>query len=218
MYKDYTNLNFDFLKQKGGVGFVDSWEFNKHNSYAQELYQGVLKRIDLYEEFKEGALDNFCALILPMSVDQIWLFRHKELLFSYLEQGGIVLNFVASFCEYLPNLSLYEQSMTPIRVREIKLSKHIICDGVREYDINYRRGVKGFFSRGFLNPPQKAEIILTDSDGKCVAYIDRSSSKGIILNTAGADFFAYSLYDHDSSKRMPLNTLLWLENELKAKV
>lgn len=215
MYLDYTKYDFSYLKEKGGVGFLDSWEFDTHNSYAQDTYKGALKRLDIYEDLKKDVLKGFCALILPMSVDQIYLFRHKELLFEFLDKGGVILNFAASFCEYLPNLALYQPSATPIRIRELKVSSHPIFKGVREYDINHRRGVKGFFNRGFLNPPAKAEIFFTDSDNACVGYIDRHSSKGVILSTAGADLFGFGSFEADTSRRMGLNCLLWLESLLK---
>ncbi len=217
MYLDYTNYDFSYLKEKGGVGFLDSWEFDNHNSYAMNIYKGALKRLDIYENLKKESLESFCALILPMSVDQIYLFRHKELLFDFLDKGGVIFNFAASICEYLPNLALYQQSPTPIRLREVKPSSHPIFKGVNAYNMNHRRGVKGFFNRGFLTPPKDAEILFSDSDDKCVGYIDRHSSKGVILSTAGADLFGYGSFEADTTRRMGLNCLLWLENLLQKK-
>jgi len=50
-----------------------------------------------------------------------------------------------------------------------------------------------------------------------VGYIDRHSSKGVILSTAGADLFGYGSFEADTTRRMGLNCLLWLENLLQKK-
>ena len=109
----------------------------------------------------------------------------------------------------------YEASAIPIRIREIKLLNHPIFRGVKDYDLNYRRGVKGFFNRGFINPPKNAMWIMKDSDEKCVGYIDKSTTNSLVLNTAGADLLWFGWFELSTAKRTGLNLLLWIENYLK---
>lgn len=218
-YLDYTNLDLSCINNCGKIAYLNSWNKDKDALYNQIVYQNVIEDLDIYTELKSSKLKPFCALIIPMAVDQIWLYRNKELLEEFLEKGGVIFDFAASFCEYLPNLPLYMQSAVPIRQREVKITSHSICNGVREYDINYRHGVKGFFNRGFIKAPKNADIILKDSECECVAYIDKSSFNGILLSTAGADLMTLGMtLENDTSRRMGLNCLIWLENELRGRV
>ncbi|TKX28733.1 aspartate/tyrosine/aromatic aminotransferase [Campylobacter sp. MIT 12-5580] len=213
-YMDYTNLTFQCIGKNTKIAYLDSWEYEDLETYNNELYKDYIKRIDIYKDLKAHCLDEFKILVIPMGVDQLWLLRHKELLAEFLDSGGIVCDFAASFCEYLPNLPFYIQSDMPIKDRELVLSKHCIFKGVRAYDVNYRRGVKGFFNRGFIKPPLEAELILTDSENECVAYIDRTSFKGILLKSAGADLLSFGLFENDTARRMGLNLLIWLDTQL----
>lgn len=215
-YMDYTNLDFHYINKAGKIAYINSWD---KKVCCEGYYCDLMQELDLYCEFKKDVLKYFCALVLPATVDQIWLYRNKELLEDFLARGGIIFDFAASFCEYLPNLPLYTQSKLAIKSREIKLTKHPICKGVREYDLNHRHGVKGFFNRGFIQKPLNAELILEDNEGECVAYIDKSSFKGILLKTAGADLMGLSMgFENDTSRRMGLNCLIWLEDELRTRL
>ena len=73
------------------------------------------------------------------------------------------------------------KSQTSIREQEVKVMNHPIFEGVKEYDLNYQRGVKGFFNRRYF------ERILSDSDKQYVGYTDRISTNSTILAKAGAD-------------------------------
>lgn len=68
----------------------------------------------------------------------------------------------------------------------------------------------------FYRPPMHV-FFLKDSDGQCVAYIDRQSTKGVIVCTAGADLLGYGLYESSTAKRMGLNLMLWIAKILKEK-
>lgn len=116
---------------------------------------------------------------------------------------------------WLPGNNLYNPSEVPIKDRVIKICTHQIFEGVNEYDLNYRRGVKGFFNRGYFNPPPNAQIILKDNQDQCVAYIDRTSSKGVILSTAGADLLGYGIFDTNTARRMGIGLLKWITEEMK---
>lgn len=216
-YLDYTNLDFSYINRCGKIAYLNSWGKESDALYTQQIYRDVIVELDIYTQLNTPKLQAFCALIIPMGVDEIWLYKNKHCLKEFLDNGGVVFDFAASFCEYLPNLPLYIQSTKAIREREIKISQHSIFNGVREYDINHRHGVKGFFNRGFIKPPKNAKIILKDSENECVAYIDKNSFQGILLKTAGADLMSFGIYEYDTCRRMGLNCLLWLENELRSR-
>ena len=186
------------------------------NGMQKSLYRGTIRKINAYDALKDkNLLLDYRVVIAPMGVDEILLDDNRDKIAIFLENGGILLSFTQNYKEWLPGNTLYVASQTPIRIREIKTCGHAITHGVRDYDINYRRGVKGFFNRGYFVPPKNACVFLEDSDRQCVAYIDRETTKGTIVCTAGADLFGYGLYESSTAKRLGLNLMLWLEKTLK---
>ena len=257
----------------GKVAYLDSYGYEKDGIYNHFLYKNALDFVDLYSDFAGLDLAKYCALILPMSVDEVELWRHRNKIYDFLDNGGGGISFCHNYTGILPNNAGYIQSPVEIRDREVKLTSHAITQGVREYDINFRRGVKGFFNRGYFEifeqlgvchteplgevsqsnknrdisvsaKPQydkeiqsqydnvispsfadgdkgggykPFEIFLRDSEDKCVGYIDRISTQGTILATAGTDLLTYGVFENNSARRLGLNLLKWLGEELKAK-
>lgn len=217
---DYNKMKdcFCFLQSLGGIAMLDSQGHSIMGSGTQKaFYQGTIHKINAYEALFEGknALLDYKVVVAPMGIDEILLFENREKIADFLEKGGILLSFTQNYQEWLPGNSLYIASKTPIRIREVKTCGHFITHGVKEYDINYRRGVKGFFNRGYFIPPKNACVFLKDSDEQCVAYIDKQTTKGTIVCTAGADLISYGLYESSTAKRMGLNLMLWIEKTIK---
>ena len=48
-----------------------------------------------------------------------------------------------------------------------------------------------------------------------MGYIDRDSTNGVILSTAGADLFGYGLFEQSTAKRLGLNLLIYLAEIVK---
>ncbi len=214
---DYSQFNFEFLRGLGGLICVDSSGLKDNHLYDDELYQGLIKRIDAYYLFENKELYKYNIIIFPYDIDQILLYDNQTQIKKFLDSGKIILNFTQTYLEYLPKLPKYIVSKTPIKDRNILTMQHSITRGVKDYDITYRRGVKGFFSRGFIEPPLGAEIFIEDSDGECVAYADASSFNGLLIHTAGADLLGFGLFENSTSKRLGLNLLLYLEKYLRNK-
>lgn len=215
---------YDELRQYGKIAYIESGTLTMNSVGNHFLYRHILEHVNIYESFENLRLEDFCAIVLPMGIDEVFLARFKDKILHYLGNGGVIMSFMSDYMCILPYSKGYIQSATPIRKREVKFSKSasakIIFDGVREYDINYRRGVKGFFNRGYFQKdtlPKGAEMILEDSDGECVGYIDKVSTNGIIISTANADLLGFGLFDNTTARRMGVNLLHWLENEFKIK-
>lgn len=213
---DYTNLDFNAIKQSGFIGYLDTQGYLENAVYNHPIYQDLIKYNNIYESFKDShCISEYGAVIVPMSIDEIFLYKHKNIIKTYLKNGGIVISFAQNFLKWLPGNNLYKQSETPIRIREVLGTEHTICKGVSNYDLNYKRGVKGFFNRGYFIAPKDAEVFLKDSDGQCVGYIDTQTTNGVILSTAGADLMWFGHgFDNTTSRRLGINLLLWLNDLL----
>lgn len=215
---------YDGLNKLGKIAYIDSGTLTMNSVGNHFLYRNILEHIDIYERLKAINLCDFCAIVLPMGIDEAFLSKFKDKILHYLDNGGVVISFMSDYECILPHSKGYVQSKTPIREREVCFANseaaRAIFNEVRQYDINYRRGVKGFFNRGYFakdSIPKNAEIILEDSEGECVGYVDRDSTNGIIVATASADLLGFGIFDNTTARKIGLNFLQWLECELRCK-
>lgn len=216
----YSNIKscYDYLKSCGGIAYIDTrGGVSMEGDVLDSFYQGVFKKVDGYALFEgpENGLLDFKIVEIPANADEILLLENKDKISEFLDKGGIIISFTQNYLEWLPGNSLYVASSTPIKDRMVVACNHPITEGVKEYDMNYRCGVKGFFNRGFFEPPADATVVLQDSDGKCVAYIDSATTNGTIVSTAGADLVGFGLAESSTAKRLGLNLMLWLEQTLR---
>lgn len=220
------------LNKYGKIAYIDSWNDGISERRAvreivdQPLYRHIMEYVDIYEDMEAIELEKYCAIVLPAMVDEIYLHRFVNKIRAYLDNGGVVISFMQNYTGILPNNTGYVASSVPIKDRDVHFaqgeSSEYIFDGIREYDVNVRRGVKGFFNRGYFEldrfpQGQKPEVLLEDNQGKCVAYIDRTSTNGIILAAAATDLLGFGLFDNTTARRMGPNLLGWLEKELQKK-
>lgn len=224
-------FSYKGLLKYGKIAYLDPWNDKVSNRrdirgiVDHFLYQDIMEYVDLYEDMERIVLEDYCAIILPATIDEIYLHRFVNRIRTYLDNGGVVISFMQNFTGILPNNTGYIPSSTPTKDREICFGKgessEEIFNGVREYDINFRRGVKGFFNRGYFDlgsfPGDKPEVILEDNDGKCVGYVDRTSTNGLIIATAGADLIGFGLFENTTDRRIGPNFFHWLEKELQKK-
>ncbi|MCX2683607.1 hypothetical protein OQH60_06975 [Campylobacter sp. MIT 21-1685] len=211
---DYLYCNFEYIKSYGGIVYLDATN-SKNKIYENSLYEDLVVKKDAYVELSKEEFLLHKILIIPMEVDQVLLYENRQQLQKFLELGGVLLSFTQIYLDWLPIQAFYIPSSVPIKERDIVTTEHFITQGVKDYDLSYRRGVKGFFSRGFMKAPCKAEIFLKDSEGECVAFIDSASTKGAIIVSAGADLLGFGLFENSTAKRLGLNLLLWVENYLQ---
>ncbi|MBQ9991195.1 MAG: hypothetical protein IJP31_09705 [Lachnospiraceae bacterium] len=220
------------LNEYGKIAYIGSWKdgFSDRRAYREivdhPLYRHVMEFVDLYEEMDTIILEKYSAVVIPAMVDEVYLHRYVNKIRAYLDNGGAILSFMQNFTGILPNNTGYIASPLAIKDREVHFadtqSSTYIFDGIREYDVNFRRGVKGFFNRGYFEldsfaQEEKPELLLVDNEGKCVAYVDRSSTNGIILAAAASDLLGYGLFDNTTARRMGVNLLEWLTEELQKK-
>ncbi len=218
---DYSDFNqtLDCIENHKGILILNTQDTENAENFntRDALYGNIFKKIDAYIELpkENNILMDYKVVLIGGGIDQILLYKYKHKILEFLQKGGIVLNFAPMYLEWMPVESLYIASKSPIKDRIICAQEHFIMRGVRDYDITYRRGVCGFFSRGYILAPKHAEIFLKDSDERCIGYIDTHTTNGIIINTAGADLLGYGLFEQSTAKRMGLNLLQWIADMLK---
>ncbi|MFN2556855.1 MAG: phosphate starvation-inducible protein PhoH [Nitriliruptorales bacterium] len=156
-------------------------------------------------------LDTYAGLIVPTMVDQEFLQRHRKVLRAYLDRRGVIAFSGHLHRPWLPGAGLFE----PKRVRTFRdyevriVADHPVFAGVQDADLTYRRGVAGFFARGYHRPPPGAQVLVEFTSGEPVVYVDEVSTAGTLLVHAGNDLVNLA-GDGSSASRVGDQLVSWI--------
>lgn len=161
-------------------------------------------------------LNVYEGIIITNVVEEAFLVEHKALLEQYLAQGGVIFSITETSLVWLPGVGIWKRSPIPLKDREIMITEpvHPIFEGIEPYDINYRKGVRGFFSRGYFKEiPKHAEVLITDQSGVPIIYIDRQSTNGTIIAGAGTDIYRVFIDEENTSSKLSVQLLAFIREE-----
>jgi len=173
--------------------------------------------IDMYD-LPHTDLSAFVGLIITNYVDEDFMISHRSILENYLEAGGVVFSLAEMSKSYLPNAPIWHRSPTAIKDREIFLTEPVyrMFEGIDPYDLNYRQGVKGFFTRGyFKDVPQEATVIVKDELDAPIIYVDRQSTNGVLIVGAGTDLYQVYRDETSSANRLATQIVETIRGEAK---
>lgn len=173
--------------------------------------------IDMYD-LPHTDLSAFVGLIITNYVDEDFMISHRSILENYLEAGGVVFSLAEMSKSYLPNAPIWHRSPTAIKDREIILTEPVypMFEGIDPYDLNYRQGVKGFFTRGyFKDVPQEATVIVKDEIDAPIIYVDRQSTNGVLIVGAGTDLYQVYRDETSSANRLATQIVETIRGEAK---
>ncbi|QFK72155.1 phosphate starvation-inducible protein PhoH [Pradoshia sp. D12] len=172
--------------------------------YKTELSSGQHTKLMEYE-FANIELAPYKVLVITDFADQEYLYKHKEKIEQFLNEGKIVVFCGHLFREWLPGC-------TPMMPKKIRGHQDYLVEvpedspifkGVKVEDMVYTKGVAGFFARGFYLPPKHAEICLTFTDGKAITYIDRETTNGTVIVHAGRSLLGYGQRKNTTNQITP---------------
>lgn len=156
------------------------------------------------------------GIIITNLVEEQFLLEHKAVLDNYLAQGGVIFSLTEISLPWLIGASNWKRSPIPLKDREIIISEpiHPMFAGIEPYDINYRKGVRGFFSRGYFEEiPVHAKVLITDQSGVPIIYIDQHSTNGTIIAGAGTDIYRVFIDEDNTSSRLSVQMLTFIREE-----
>lgn len=203
--------NLNIVKLDGGNAFGEAGRAMAPSNIPSEH----ISIIDQYELTAE-TLKPFSVLIVTDFIDQEYLYEQKDAILQFLNEGKIVVACTHVFRPWLPNVN-------PFMPKEIR--KHSdyemkttntpeFFDGVNMNELAYRKGVSGFYARGYHPaPPYDAQILLTFLDGTPITYVDRTSTKGTIVAHSARDLTSYATGEN-TTKLIASQFKKWLTNEL----
>ena len=170
--------------------------------------------IDEYE-LESTDLSNYNILMITYFVDQEYLYKHKQIIENFLNEGKVVVFCGHLFRQWLPGCSLF----MPKKLNTYKdylvqtIPGASLFEGVEVDDMVFNKGVAGFFARGYYYAPENAEVCLTFTDGKVISYIDRHTTNGTIIVHGGQNLLNYKNAS-DTKKKISEQTLELLKREV----
>ncbi len=188
-----------------------SHAFDAKKAKPNDSYISV---IDEYE-LESTDLSNYNILLITYFADQEYLYKHKQIIENFLNEGKVVVFCGHLFRKWLPGCSLF----MPKKLNNYKdylvqtVPGASLFDGVEVEDMVFNKGVAGFFARGYYYAPEKAEICLTFTDGKVISYIDRHTTNGTIIVHGGQNILNYKDAE-DTKKKISEQALALLKKEV----
>ncbi|MEM0937111.1 MAG: hypothetical protein AAGJ91_14560 [Pseudomonadota bacterium] len=151
----------------------------------------IVDQYDLDAVVLEGAQ----GVLLSQHLDERHLGEHAALLRGFLERGGaVVLNGPVARPYLDPPGAYTPLAATGARDWLLEIgAAHPIMTGVRAEELSYRRGVIGFWARGFFAPPEQA-VVLTRfaASGHAADYVWTNAAGGRLFVHPGNDIWGYS--------------------------
>lgn len=173
--------------------------------------QPSVGRVDVYH-LPAVDLTSVQGLILGSSVDQIFLERNRDLLTGFVTRGGRIAVMGHALTDFLPGLGVWRKiAYTGPKDLAITLADpHPVWAGVDPADLSSRKGVTGFYARGYVDKiPENA--IVTTRIGRHALPLDfvYPLGDGQVLVHGGNDLTGWK-DDPNTSARMTPQLIDWL--------
>lgn len=178
-----------------------------------------MKDVTHLDQYELTAFDlsSFNVLVVTDFIDQEYLLEHKEMIEQFLNDGKIVVACTHIFRPWLPGVNLF----MPKTIRnhadyEMQVMKEdSFFRGVEMQELAYRKGVSGFYSRGYHPVTNKdAEVLLAFLDGTPITYIDRSTTNGTVVIHSARDLLTYATGEN-TTQLIAKQFMEWLRGELE---
>lgn len=167
--------------------------------------------IDIYD-LPTTDLSRFSGLIVSGRVDQEWLYRHRDQLRAFLDDGKVIVYSGQLFRPWLPGAGTAElvnlASLGGLKM--VTFAPHPVFGALTPADFGSP------FIHGVHPLPVGAEAIISLADGRAVAYIDRVSSGGTILLHTGINFMNFIVQDTAVRDVIP-QLVAWINAEAESR-
>ncbi|AQQ06009.1 hypothetical protein B0E33_22550 [Roseibium algicola] len=162
-------------------------------------------------DLETADLSRYPALCLPAHLDQRFFGSLTAKIEQFLDAGGtLVFNGHVAWPmlpEFQPFVPLNRFSLEDLQIH--RLTDHPVFEGVSTGELTYRRGVAGFYARGF-NPPPEGAVSLhgVGPDRLPCDWVYERPSGGRIFMHAGNDLWMY-VGSSDTTARIAPQLCAW---------
>jgi hypothetical protein len=169
-----------------------------------------LEAIDVYD-LPKANLEKFSGLIVSDRVDQEFLNKQSNIVREFLEDGKVVVFSGGLFHQWLPGGHTFVPHEAGVsKETQLSISPHPIFAGLTGEDLGSE------FAYGHHPTPAEAEVIVSLTDGGAAVYVDRFSTRGVILVHAGHSLLGYGA-DKGAARRIVPQLLTWMTQEVASR-
>lgn len=170
-----------------------------------------LGKVDIYR-LPAVDLTDVRGLIVGADADQIFLERNRELLDGFVTAGGRIAVMGHAVTDFLAGLGVWRK-LTYTGPKDLWISMgepHPVWEGVDPADLSVRKGVTGFYARGYADKIP-ADAVVTTRIGRHALPLDYvyPLGEGLVLVHGGNDLTNYA-DDPNTSARMTPQLIDWL--------
>jgi hypothetical protein len=165
--------------------------------------------IDIYL-FPGADLHQYTGLIISPRVDQELLYRERDKIRAFLDDGKVLVYSGELFRPWLPGAT----GTVPFDIRAhggigvLTLAEHEILGDLTAQDFG-----PGFVYAYHQTPPG-AEVLASLPGGQAVLYVDRASTNGTILAHAGVNLTTY-MSEEGRAREMIPRLIAWINSEAR---
>lgn len=186
-----------------GISYQD-WIFEEYQRRISRLSVCDLPNVDL---------SSYHILLFPRGTDQEMAYTMRDEITKFLDSRKIVISFGEVTKGWLPSCNwggVKPEDDGPLEIKK----KHPILKNLRSEDLHWHKGATGWCCHGHFLAPPGAEILVTNSLGDPVMYVDRQSTNGIILAASQLDAVCHAYGGNKEAKVLIDNILAWTISEV----
>lgn len=150
-------------------------------------------------------LSGYELLIVPNGTDHIALFRIRDKVRAFLDNGGALFCFDGWFTDWVPgNRWVMDNTRKSIDVRyKVKDDPFGLAQRFQVEDLNFSHGISGWWACGYIEPSAQAHVLLEDTWGRPLVVIDDTTTNGLMVLTASAPAadISYATTDDSAADR-----------------
>ncbi|MCA1648446.1 MAG: hypothetical protein LC797_24295 [Chloroflexi bacterium] len=171
-----------------------------------------------FEILDVGALPShelaaFGLVLVPRSVncEALWMRRHQFA--RYLDSGGVLVAFGEAWTDWFPGCRWERESAADL-LRPV-ISPHPLLEGITPEALHWHGKGPDWCNHGHFVPPSVAEVVVANSDGDAWLYVDRVSTKGVIVAATNLDLDTHAFHGNAVARGLLDRLLMWAESEAK---
>ena len=193
------------------IGAVYSGISYQHGVLNSEEYR---ERVEILPvcDLPETDLTAYDVLIFPRGTDQEITYGIRHKIRGFLDSGRVVVSFGEVTKEWLPSCNwdgVVPEDDGPLEIKK----KHPVLERLEAQDLHWHKGATGWCCHGHFIASPDAEVLVTNELGDPVMYIDRQSTRGVILAASQLDAICHAYHGIEGAKTLLNNTLNWAMNE-----
>ena len=189
------------------IGLIYSGISYQHGILSMDEYRNVMDILPVCD-FGKTDLSNYDTLVFPRGTDQEIVYTEREKIGAFLESKGILISFGEVTMGWIPGClwdGVKPEDDEPLLIKK----EHQILKDLDPEDLHWHKGATGWCCHGHFIAPPGAEILVTNTLGDPIMYIDRQSTKGIILVASQLDAICHIYHVQAGARRLFDNCIRW---------